>query len=127
MKKMTKKDLKEFKKLVIRKKEEVLDTIQHISNDTLKRSPKDATGDISGYSIHLADMATDNYDREFSLGLATNEQKIIFEVDDALKRIEEGTYGVCGDCEKLITKTRLKAIPYTKLCVKCQEKHEKKV
>ena len=127
MKKMTKKELKEFKKLVIKKKEELLDSMRHISEDTLKHSQKDAAGDISGYTIHMADMATDAYDREFSLGLATSEQKVIFEVDDAMKRIEEGTYGVCEDCEKLIAKRRLKAVPHARLCIKCQQKREKKV
>lgn len=127
MKKMTKKELKEFKKLVIKKKEELLDSVRHISEDTLKRSQKDASGDISSYTIHMADMATDTYDREFSLGLATSEQKIIFEVDDAMKRIEEGTYGICEDCDKLIAKRRLKAVPHARLCIKCQQKREKKV
>ena len=124
---MTKKELKEFKKLVIKKKEELLDSVRHISEDTLKRSQKDASGDISSYTIHMADMATDTYDREFSLGLATSEQKIIFEVDDAMKRIEEGTYGICEDCDKLIAKRRLKAVPHARLCIKCQQKREKKV
>jgi len=123
---MTKKVLKEYKKLILKKKQELLDSVQHISKDTLKLSQKDASGDISGYTIHMADMATDTYDREFSLGLATSEQKVIFEVDDALKRIEEGTYGSCEDCKKIISKTRLKAIPYTRLCIKCKEKREKK-
>jgi RNA polymerase-binding protein DksA len=123
---MTKKELQEFKKLILKKKEDLLDSVKHISEDTLKRSQKDASGDISSYTIHMADMATDTYDREFSLGLATSEQKIIFEVDDALKRIEDGSYGICEDCKKLISKTRLKAVPYARLCIKCQQKCEKK-
>ena len=74
----------------------------------------------------MADVATDTYDREFSLGLASNERKLIYEFDDALKRIEEGTFGVCEDCKSLIAKNRLKAVPYARLCVKCQEKKEKR-
>jgi len=124
--KLSKKELGEFKKLVLKKKEEILDDIKHISDDTLKKSQKEASGDISGYTYHMADVATDSYDREFSLGLASNERKFIYELDDALKRIEEGTFGVCEDCKALIAKNRLKAVPHARLCVKCQEKREKK-
>jgi RNA polymerase-binding protein DksA len=124
--KFTKKELSEFKKIVLKKKDELLDDIQHISDDTLKKSQKEASGDISGYTYHMADVATDSYDREFSLGLASSERKFIYELDDALKRIEEGTFGVCQDCKSLISKSRLKAVPYARTCVKCQEKREKR-
>lgn len=125
-KKFIKKELTEFKKLILKRKEEVDDEIKHISDDTLKKSQKDASGDISGYTYHMADVATDNYDREFSLGLASNDRQSLYELDDALKRIEDGTFGICEDCEQLITKVRLKAVPQARLCVKCQEKREKK-
>ena len=125
-KKFNKKDLAEFKKIILKRKEEILEGIEHISEDTLKKSQKDASGDISGYTYHMADVATDTYDREFSLGLASNERKLIYELDDTLKKIDDGTYGVCEDCKSLITRIRLKAIPYARLCVKCQEKREKK-
>ena len=124
--KFTKKELQEFKKLVLKKKEEILEDIQHISDDTLKKSQKEASGDISGYAYHMADVATDSYDREFSLGLASSERNFIYELDDALKRIEDGTFGICQDCKSLITKSRLKAVPHARNCVKCQEKREKR-
>lgn len=124
-KKFNKKDLFDFKKLLLKRKEEILDGIKHISDDTLHKSQREAAGDISGYTYHMADVATDTYDREFSLGLASNERKVLYELDDALKKIEDGTFGICEDCRCLITKTRLKAVPYARLCVKCQEKREK--
>ncbi|MHB8155676.1 MAG: TraR/DksA family transcriptional regulator [Candidatus Omnitrophota bacterium] len=125
-KKFTKSDLKDFKKIVLKKKEEVLNDLKHISDDTLRKSQKEASGDISGYTYHMADVATDNYDREFSLGLASGERKSIYELDDALKRIEEGTFGICDDCKSSITKIRLRAVPSARLCIKCQQKREKK-
>jgi DnaK suppressor protein len=124
--KFAKKDLAEFKKLVLKRKEAILDEIKHISEDTLKKSQKDASGDISGYTYHMADVATDTYDREFSLVLASNERKLLLELDDALKKIEEGTFGICENCKNLISKNRLKAVPYARMCVKCQEKKEKR-
>ncbi|MBU0547492.1 MAG: TraR/DksA family transcriptional regulator [Candidatus Omnitrophica bacterium] len=124
-KKLSKKELKDFKKIILKKKEEVLDDFKHITDDTLKKSQKEASGDISGYTYHMADVATDNYDREFSLGLASNERRTLYELDDALKRIEEETFGFCDDCKGRITKIRLKAVPSARLCIKCQEKREK--
>jgi RNA polymerase-binding protein DksA len=123
--KMTKKEKEYFKKLILKQREELLEEIKRISEDTLKKSQKDATGDISGYTYHMADVATDTYDREFSLGIATNEHKIIYELNEALKRLEEDTYGICENCKNPIPKTRLKAIPYARLCIKCQQAKEK--
>lgn len=125
-KKYSKKELVEFKKLIQRRKEEILDDIEHISQDTLKKSQKEASGDISGYTYHMADVATDTYDREFSLGLASSDREALYELDDALKKIEDGTFGLCEECKSPITKARLKAVPYARLCVKCQSKREKK-
>lgn len=125
-KKFLKKDLNEFKKIVLKRKEEILDDLRHISDDTLRKSQKEASGDISGYTYHMADVASDNYDREFSLGLASNERKSLYELDDALKRIEDGTFGICNDCKGQITKIRLKAVPSARFCIKCQQKKEKK-
>lgn len=125
-KKFSKKDLTYFKNLILKRKGEISEEIKHISEDTLKKSQKDASGDISGYTYHMADIATDTYDREFSLGLASNEQKALYELNDALKKIEEGTFGICEGCHVLITKVRLRAVPYARLCVKCQEKTEKR-
>jgi RNA polymerase-binding protein DksA len=125
-KKFNKKELAEFRKLIIKKKEEILDEIKHISDDTLKKSQKEASGDISGYTYHMADVATDTYDREFSLSLASNGRELLYELDDALKKVDEGSFGICESCKSLITKGRLKAVPDARLCVKCQEKKEKR-
>ena len=100
--------------------------IDHIANDALKTSQRDSAGDLSAYSLHMADMATDNYDREFSLGLADNEQKILNRINEALEKIGDNKFGLCELCEKKISKVRLKAVPYAELCVPCQEKQEKK-
>ena len=123
--KLTKKEMLFFKKSISKKKEEIIEEIKHISEDTLKKSQKEASGDISGYTYHMADVATDSYDREFSLGLASNERQLIYELDDALKKIEEGKYGICEECKGLIPKTRLKALPYARLCLKCQQAKER--
>ena len=123
---MDKKDAKFFKELLLKKKLELLKGIEHIANDALRTSQRDAAGDLSAYSLHMADMATDNYDREFSLGLADNEQKILNRINTAMEKIEGNTFGLCELCNKKIAKVRLKAVPYAELCVPCQQKQEKK-
>lgn len=125
-KKYLKKDFDAFRKLLVQKKEDILEGIKHISDETLKKSQKEASGDISGYTYHMADVATDTYDREFSLGLASSERELLYELDDAIKRIDDGAYGFCEGCKSLIAKVRLQALPYTRMCVKCQERKEKR-
>ena len=125
-KKFSKKELNSFRKMILEKKEEFIDGLRHSLEDTLKKSPRDASGDISGYAFHMADVATDAYDREFSLDLASNERKMLYEIDEALKKIEEGSFGFCEECKNPIGKRRLKALPYGRLCLKCQEAKEKR-
>jgi DnaK suppressor protein len=124
--KFSKKELESFRKLILKRKDELMDALKRSLEDTLKKSPREAAGDISGYAFHMADLATDTYDREFSLDLASNERKLIYEIDEALKKIQEGRFGICEQCKSSISKTRLKAIPYTRLCLKCQEAQEKR-
>lgn len=121
---MNKQELSKFKALLLKRKEELLKEIGHISKDTLSKSQRDATGELSGYTFHMADVATDNYDREFGLGIASSEQKVVWEIDEAIGRINDKTFGSCLDCGKNIVKKRLIAIPYTRFCVSCQEKEE---
>ena len=123
---MTKRELDKYKKLLLKKKEEILQAVKHIEQDTLSRSQRDASGDLSGYTLHMADIATDSYDREFSLGLASNAQRILYEIDEALKRVKEKGFGNCLLCEKPIPRKRLQAIPYASLCIACQAKEETK-
>lgn len=125
-KRMLKADLTAFKKLILKKKEDIIEHIREISEETVKKSQKDASGDISSYTYHMADVATDNYDREFSMGRVSEDREFLFELDDALKRIEDGSFGICEDCGALVSKTRLKAVPSARLCIKCQEKKDKK-
>ena len=123
---MDKTTTKFFKELLLKKKIELLKGIEHIAKDALRTSQRDAAGDLSAYSLHMADMATDNYDREFSLSLADNEQKILNRINLALEKLDGAAFGLCELCNKKISQVRLKAVPYAELCVPCQEKTEKK-
>ena len=114
-----------YKKLLIKIKEEFISDIKQMSSAN-SQSQKDSSGDISGHALHMADVATDMYDREFNLGLASNDRELLYKVDGALKRIQDNSFGTCLECGKPIAVARLKAIPYVETCVKCQEKIEQK-
>lgn len=123
-KKMSKKDLEHFKELLLQIRAKIAGDLKHLENDSLNTNQRDSSGDLSGYSFHMADMATDNFDREFTLSLAANEQEGLNMIDVALRKIEEETYGMCEECQKAIPKKRLTAVPYAPLCIKCQEIQE---
>jgi len=121
---MLKKDIEKFKKMLLKKREIILNEIDKITKENFK-SQKEASGDLSSYTLHMADMASDTFDREFSLNIASTEQDILYEIDEALKRIKEGKFGLCISCHKKISSKRLNALPYAKYCIKCQSKEEK--
>ena len=123
---LNKKDLERFKKILMDIRRKISGDLQHLEGYSLNTNQRDSSGDLSGYSFHMADMATDNFDREFTLGLASNEQQTLNTIDDAIRKIDEGTYGACEECSKMITMKRLAALPHARLCIKCQEIEEKK-
>ncbi|MCX8155116.1 MAG: TraR/DksA C4-type zinc finger protein [Verrucomicrobiae bacterium] len=81
---------------------------------------KDSAEQLPGYSLHMADTGTDTFDRDFALSLLSSDQDAIYEIEEALKRIERGTYGVCELTGKPIPKARLDAIPWTRFTVEAQ-------
>lgn len=126
IKRMSKKELNKYKTLLIKEREKIGVGLSHIAQDALKTSQREASGDLSGYSFHMADVASDNYEVEFSLGRAGEEQNVMYAIDEALKRVEDGSYGNCTICGKQIPKKRLSALPHTELCITCQAKNESK-
>jgi DnaK suppressor protein len=122
---LTKSQLQDYKVILEKVRDRVVDEIRFLAGDNLNRSPRDSTGDLSSYSLHMADQGTDNFDREFALNLVSSEQDVLYEIDDALRRVEMGTYGVCEGCNKAIEKARLMALPFAKLCIICKSEAEK--
>ena len=114
-----------YKKLLLKTKEQIAGDIRGLSDENTG-SGNDRGGDVSGHALHMADVATDMYDREFTLGLAANDRELLYHVNEALERIEAGEYGLCVTCKKPIPATRLKAIPHAQTCLKCQELLESK-
>lgn len=86
---------------------------------------KESAEEMTGYSLHMADSGTDNFDRDFALSLLSADQDAVYEIEEALKRIEKGTYGKCELTGKAIPKSRLDAIPWTRFTVEAQSQLEK--
>jgi len=105
--KLSKEDAAKFKKLLLDLRDHLIDGVNFLASDNLKRSHRDASGELSGYSLHMADAGTDNFDREFALSLVSNEQEALYEIEEALKRLEHST------------------VPFARLCVNCQSTVEK--
>jgi RNA polymerase-binding transcription factor DksA len=86
---------------------------------------KESAEEMSSYSLHMADSGTDNFDRDFALSLLSSDQDAIYEIEEALKRIEKNTYGICELTGKTIPKVRLAAIPWTRFTVEAQAQLER--
>ncbi len=86
---------------------------------------KESAQEIAGYSLHMADSGTDNFDRDFALSLLSSDQDAVYEIEEALKRIERNTYGVCELTNKPIPKARLEAIPWARFTVQAQAQLER--
>jgi DnaK suppressor protein len=86
---------------------------------------KESAQEMAGYSLHMADSGTDNFDRDFALSLLSSDQDAIYEIEEALKRIEKNTYGTCELTGKTIPKARLEAIPWTRFTVQAQAQLER--
>jgi len=98
--------------------------LNQMTDEALHWDNAGGTGNLSNVPLHMADLGTDNYDQEFTLGLIENEQETLELINEALSRMEKGTYGLCAECSEPITKPRLQAIPYAKHCIRCARKLE---
>jgi RNA polymerase-binding protein DksA len=114
--KLTKKDLDQFRDLLRAKRAQLVGDVSTLQKQALSENRQDAAGDLSSMPIHMADLGTDNYEKEFTLGLIESERTLLREIDAALGRIEDGTYGICEATGKPIGKTRLKAQPWVRYC-----------
>jgi DnaK suppressor protein len=95
-----------------------------MADSALKRNRDVPNGEVSTMPIHMADLGSDNFEQEFTLSLMETEEGTLEAVETALHRIEDGTYGLCEECDGPIAKARLNAIPYTAMCIKCAQQQE---
>jgi RNA polymerase-binding transcription factor DksA len=115
--------LKRQKERLLQLRDGMLDSMSGVARDTLRARAEGS--EASAFGMHQADAGSDAYDRDFALSLLSQEQDALYEIDEALKRIEQGTYGMCELCNKAILHARLEAIPFARYTVDCQSQLEK--
>lgn len=114
-----KSDMQTFKETLLTMRARLRGDLSAMADSALKRTRSESSGDLSSMPIHMADIGSDNFEQEFTLSLMENDGGTLEQIEDALERIEAGTYGACVECGGRILKTRLNAIPYTPHCIKC--------
>jgi DnaK suppressor protein len=121
---MNKAELKAFKDQLLNLRARLRGDVNQMAEATLKKNRSEANGDLSSMPIHMADIGSDNFEQEFTLSLMENEGVTLEQIEASLERIEEGSYGQCEECGVKIPKTRLNAIPFATLCIRCAEQQE---
>ncbi len=122
--KLTKKQIEHFKDKLQKEKQRVLEEMGEISTSN-NDSIRDHTGEVSSYTHHLGDAASSSFEREFSLGLYERQQKYLQQIDSALDRIQDGSYGICQITGEPISIERLEEVPVAKYSVKGKEMKER--
>ncbi len=123
---MKKPELVAYKEQLLALRSRLRGDVNQMSDAALKKSRSEANGDLSSMPIHMADIGSDNFEQEFTLSLIENDGGTLALIETSLERIEEGTYGQCDECGVRIPKSRLNAIPYATLCVRCAEQQERR-
>lgn len=118
---MNSRDVKKFEKLLLAERDRLTGSIKNIEDASRYESGRDNSGDLSSY----AESGTDNFELETALNIASGESNWLIEVTEALRRLKDGTFGVCEGCEKEIPRKRLEVFPSAKYCVACKEEIEK--
>ena len=132
----SKKDLEHFKQIILDKRDEIIEQLQNLKEQMLDPTTGEYINENSPYSLHMAEQGTDAMEREKTFLYAQRENKFLGYLEDALKRIEAGTYGICIECIEepqhlcetcpLIPKARLEAVPHSQLCVPIKQRQEKR-
>ena len=115
--------MRQQKEKLLQLRDAMVDSMAGVAQDTLRSRAEGS--EASAFGMHQADAGSDAYDRDFALSLLSQEQDALYEIDQALKRIELGTYGTCEMSGKQIPRARLEAIPFARFTVECQSQLEK--
>jgi DnaK suppressor protein len=117
-------ELESFRAVLMAQRARLRGDLDQMTDEALRRSQPESSGNLSNVPLHMADVGTENYDQEFTLGLIENEQATLEQVQEALNRLDAGSYGRCVECDDMISKPRLQALPYTRHCIDCARKME---
>jgi DnaK suppressor protein len=117
-------DLETYRETLLALRERLKGDVSHLTNEALHTTGGETSGGLSNAPLHPADLGTDNFEQEFTLGLMQNQAQALKEIDDALERVRRGTFGRCEECAAAIPRGRLAALPYARHCVACARKNQ---
>jgi DnaK suppressor protein len=117
-------EVESFRQVLLGLRARLRGDLDQMTDEALRRTQPESSGNLSNVPLHMADVGTENYDQEFTLGLIENEQGTLEQVYEALGRINSGTFGRCQECGDPIAKPRLQALPYTPHCIQCARELE---
>jgi RNA polymerase-binding protein DksA len=120
---MRKKDLEKYEKLLLAKRAKLIQEMGLLKKNA-EATIRDSSGDLSSYSYHMADQGTDAMEREKAFLFASKDGRLLYHINEALRRIKDKKYGKCMQCGKPISSARLEAVPHARLCITCKEKEE---
>jgi RNA polymerase-binding transcription factor DksA len=119
---MTATELDTYRRQLLAMRAQLNGDVSHLTDEALRKSGGEASGNLSNMPIHMADLGSDNFEQEFTFSLLENEEGRLKEIGAALDRIEQGAFGRCEECHKPIAKARLQALPFARHCVDCARK-----
>ena len=122
---MKKADMKVYKERLLALRARLRGDVTTMADSALRKGRGASNGDVSSMPIHMAELGSDNFEQEFTLSLMETEEGTLGAIESALERVEDTVYGKCTDCDGVISKMRLNAIPYTPMCIKCAEAQER--
>jgi RNA polymerase-binding transcription factor DksA len=124
---MTAAELEGFRNHLLALRARLRGDVTHLTDEALNSSADETSGNLSHVPIHMADLGTDNFERENTLQLLANEEHLLAEIAAALDRIDQGTFGRCEECQgEIMPKARLKELPYTRYCFECAKKRDQR-
>jgi RNA polymerase-binding transcription factor DksA len=121
---MTKAEIDNYRRRLLALKKRLSGDLSELEEEALRPIGGESAGGLSDVPIHPADLGAANYEAEVDLGLLENEEQILIEVNDALARIEQGTFGRCENCHQEIAPERLEVLPYARYCIRCARELE---
>jgi RNA polymerase-binding transcription factor DksA len=121
---MTKRELETYRQRLLDLGKGLQSKVSDLGREALRKAGGEESGNLSNTPVHLADLASDNFEQEVTISLLETEEQRLEEIAAALERIQTGVFGRCEECQQEISEERLRAIPYTRLCIDCANREE---
>jgi RNA polymerase-binding transcription factor DksA len=116
-----------FRQQLLRLRDRLQGDVSQLTEEALHKGGGEASGGLSDVPLHMADLGTDNFERENTLNLVHNQEQVLDEIADALDRIAQKRFGLCEECRRPIPEPRLRALPHARHCVECARKFQQGV